>query len=142
VYRVGVRRSHFAGRVYEAVVDTVAEPGDSPDWRRLDSTGWRNIGGAEPREPGDLHAKEGATFLFDGTRSQLVFGKAFGAGDAEKLFRPLQKRGQDLTAHVARIESQRQADTEAIAKANAGIAELARWIAAHAEALDRLIAEA
>jgi hypothetical protein len=141
VYRAGMRCSHFIGRVYEATCDTAAEPGDSPDWRRIGTDGLRPIGGADPREPGDLHAKEGAIFLFDGARNWLLFGKAFSAGDAEKLFRPLQKRGQELTAHVARIDSQAQAAAELAGKANANVAELARWIAAHAEAIDRMIAE-
>jgi hypothetical protein len=87
IYRKGVAVSHYIGRVYCAEKDTTTEPGDSPDWRRLGTQGLRHVGGfadARVYEPGDMYAKSGSTFLFDGAKHRLLFQRPYTQADAEK----------------------------------------------------------
>lgn len=68
VYREGSVVTHNLGQVFRALVDTVGEPGESADWKRLGLGGlrWR---GAVPEgstyEPGDLVTLDGSFFWTD-----------------------------------------------------------------------------
>jgi hypothetical protein len=139
VYRSGVRCSHFIGRVYEATADTTDEPGDSPAWRRIDSTGMRHVGPAEPREPGDLHTKDRATYLFDGAKSWLLCAKAFTDADAEHLFNPLRQDVKTIMQRTRVVDSRSAASADLASVANATATRAMRWIEQRAEALDALL---
>jgi hypothetical protein len=139
VHRQGVRCSHYLGRVYEASVDTNDEPGDSAQWRRLDTTGMRHIGPREPAEAGDLHTKEGATFLFDGAQSWMLSAKAFTTSDGERLINPLSSQVKGLRDRIAATEQRAYGLAESARAANANAGEALRWITERAEAIDSLL---
>lgn len=66
VHRKGVVVQHFHGQYFEAVADTVAEPGDGVAWRRLGLHGFRYRGEAIDGlelEPGDLVSRDGSMLL-------------------------------------------------------------------------------
>ena len=139
VYRAGTRRSHAMGRVYEAATDTAAEPGESADWRRLGSTGFAVIGGREPTEPGDFHLRDGATFLFDGAKSWLVFPTPFTRSDCEALLKPTRSSVRDLTSS-AHAQAQRIDGVADVARgADARSHEVAAWVNEYGPALVRLL---
>jgi hypothetical protein len=141
VCRQGVRRSHFLGRVYEAAADTSDEPGDSPQWRRIDTTGLRHIGPREPAERGDIYTKEGATFLYDGARSWLLSAKAFSTSDGERLINPLKQAVHACGDRITAADTRAATIADIARAANANATEALRWITARAEAIDQLLAD-
>jgi len=139
VYRVGVRRSHFIGRVYEAVADTSDEPGTSAQWKRIDTAGMRHIGTNEPSEPGDIHVKERATFLYDGARNWLLCAKAFSDSDGERLFNPLVSQLKGLRDRMNSNDERAGVTADLARAANANATEALRWISERAAAIDQLL---
>jgi hypothetical protein len=115
IYRAGAEVTHYIGRHYVAEQDTNEEPGDSPAWLRVGTVGLRHIGGAKDEklmEAGDIYAKSGACFLFDGATHRMLFARPYTASDAEKDRRELVKGLGDLAAKVVKMAGQLQdADT-------------------------------
>jgi hypothetical protein len=105
IYRKGCEVLHYMGRVYVALKDTTDEPGDSLDWERIGSGGWRHTGGyknARSYEAGDLYVKDGATWIFDGERGWLMAPRPYTAADQEKADR---KHADDLAAIRRQVEA-------------------------------------
>jgi hypothetical protein len=139
VYRAGVRVSHFMGRTYEAVADTADEPGDSPHWKRIGTAGLRNIGGRDPAEPGDLHMREGGTFMFDGARSWLVAARGYTAGDAARELKPIRSGLRELAANATDAAQHVSTVAELARTADAHAREAVEWINEHAPGLLALV---
>jgi hypothetical protein len=110
IYRAGAEVSHYIGRHYVAEQDTTDEPGDSPAWLRVGTVGMRHIGGAREEkvlEAGDIYAKNGACFLFDGATHRMLFAKSYTASDADK------DRREDAAKVAKMAEQLETADTAA-----------------------------
>lgn len=66
IYREGRVVQHHIGRYYRALSDTNAEPGDSPEWERVGSAGFRFMGikAAETvYDDGDVFVDAGSCFV-------------------------------------------------------------------------------
>jgi len=139
VHRAGARRSHFIGRAYEALQDTADEPGASAHWRRLDTSGLRVIGTAQPAEPGDVHTVDGALMLFDGRQSWLMCARSFTEADAGALFDPLRRAVKTCNQRVSSVEAKATAVAEVANLAHADAHAARAWISAHGAAIVALI---
>ncbi len=118
VYRCGSLVSHFLGRVYLALVDTVDQPGDSDAWRRVGTAGERHTGpfdAARTYEVGDRYVKDRATFIVvDSTgAARLHVPRAFSESDLQRLvgIHPLiqqlvEANGQTAVSLIALTERQ------------------------------------
>lgn len=75
VYREGSLVTAFIGQFFRAKVDTAAAPGDSDDWERVGTAGfrWR---GLKPDEKslklGDIFVDNGSLFGFLGTKASMM----------------------------------------------------------------------
>jgi hypothetical protein len=136
VYRANTRCSHFIGRVYEAVADTSDEPGDSAQWRRIDTVGMRHVGPRDPAEAGDIHTRDDATFLFDGARSWLLCAKAFTAADGERIVNPLADAVKGFRTRLGNVDARAQAAAELAGVAHADAARAWAWITQRTAAID------
>ena len=70
VYREGAIVQHYQGQYFKALQDTAAEPGDSPEWKRIGFAGIRWRGELVPGmqlQPGDHYREEASLFLVDHT---------------------------------------------------------------------------
>lgn len=68
IYREGAVVTHHFGQVFRALADTVGEPGDSADWKRIGLGGLRWRAAVEEGatlEPGDLVTADGSLFWVD-----------------------------------------------------------------------------
>ncbi len=79
VHRSGVTVSHHLGMLFRASADTVAEPGDSPDWERIGTGGFRLCGGFDASRQymlGDIVMKDYGSFVVDGDgEARLLAGR-------------------------------------------------------------------
>jgi hypothetical protein len=76
IYRKGATVEAFLGRHYKATIDTIASPGDSPDWARIGNAGFRHRGAfneATAYEAGDLVIKDYSVFLVDADGNRSLF---------------------------------------------------------------------
>jgi hypothetical protein len=67
IHREGTFVTAHLGRTYKALRDTTAEPGDSDDWQRIGSGGFRWLGVRKADAvyaDGDLYIDSGTTFLW------------------------------------------------------------------------------
>lgn len=72
-YDEGVIVTHFLGRKYIALCDTIEEPGDSAEWERIGTDGLRFREDHKGVENGDLFIKEYSLWgMFDGQERLLV----------------------------------------------------------------------
>lgn len=135
IYREGKCVSHFTGRSYQAVRDTVEEPGDSEDWKRLGTHGLRDTGGfSETRqyEPGDFYHKDGATFFFDGVSHRLFAAKSVTPNELEKAVKPIRasvlEASEKAMEREAALDARIGALTAAIEAQKSAIEQLANEI--------------
>lgn len=78
VYREGAIVQHDFGRLAKAVRDTADMPGDSQDWERVGTSGFRVLGvKSEAREyqEGDFFIDDGTTFLMTGGKPRMFARK-------------------------------------------------------------------
>lgn len=80
VWAPGIYREHsivtaHLGRYYRAIKDTVSVPGESEDWERLGTAGFRLCGVKDPDkqyEEGDIYIDNGTSFLFTGGKGRML----------------------------------------------------------------------
>ena len=74
IHREGSVVQHFIGQAYKALVDTNDEPGDSSDWERVGSNGFRWTGvkkADHDYQDGDLYIDGGTTFMWQGGKGYM-----------------------------------------------------------------------
>jgi len=74
IHREGSVVQHFIGQAYKALVDTNDEPGDSSDWERVGSNGfrWTGVKSADHEyQDGDLYIDGGTTFMWQGGKGYM-----------------------------------------------------------------------
>lgn len=130
IYREGKCVSAYNGRLYQAACDTTDEPGDSPQWKRLGTGGWRDVGGYDEKrvyEAGDVYHKDGATFYFDGKNHRLWLARPFTERDYEK--------------HVKGERAASRETLKALIESNKELRALADGQQAEIESLKQLVAD-
>lgn len=87
IHREGALVQHHVGQHYVAVKDTAAEPGESTDWQRVGTAGFRFAKAYSPDreyQDGDIYAKDFSTYVHTGGRAVLLAARGAKGDRGEK----------------------------------------------------------